>query len=260
MVYESEAKIPEPAKPFISPVGIDLGLKSLIATTDGVKIPHPQFLTKAERHLKRARQRFSRARNGSQNRDKARRLFAIRSSKVSRQRADFNHKLSAEFVRKHDLIAFEDLRVRNMVRNHALAKSINDAAWSQLRLFTEYKSNRAGRFTVKVRAAYSTQECYFCGALNQLPLSVRIFECGGCNRTLDRDLNAAWIVLKRGLAQVGQGMPDLKPVEIGPLPPRTTGVASLVDEAGTKRDENHVITRDSSLEAHDFSRGRMSPL
>ncbi len=235
LVYENDVQIPEPLKGFLSPVGIDLGLKSLIATTDGVKAPHPQFLRKAEGRLKRLQRNFSRTRKVSGNRDRARRLLAAQSSRVARQRRDFNHKLSAKLVREHDLVAFEDLKVRNMVRNHALAKSINDAAWNQLRLFTEYKSNRAGKLTVKVQAAYSTQECCFCGALNQVTLSIRTFDCRGCNRTLDRDFNAAWIVLKRGLAQVGQDMPELKPVETGPLPVPTTGRASLVEEAGTIR-------------------------
>ncbi|MDV3277132.1 MAG: transposase [Nitrososphaerales archaeon] len=244
LVYEDDEEAPQLLTKIASPVGVDLGLKSLIATTDGVKISHPQFLRKAEKRLKRLQRELSRRQNNSQNRDKMRRLFAVQSSKVSRQRADFNHKVSAELVRKHDLIAFEDLKVRNMVRNHALAKSINDAAWNQLRLLTEYKSKRAGRLTVKVPPARSTQECYFCGTLNQVPLSVRTFDCRGCNRTLDRDFNAAWIVLKRGLAQVGQDMPELTPVENGPLPVPTTGRASPVEEAGTIRGEDHATQQE----------------
>ncbi len=239
---------------FVSPVGVDLGLKSLIATTDGAKIPHPRFLRKAERRLKRLQRNFSRTRIGSENRGRSRRLLAVRSSKVARQRRDFNHKLSTDLVRKHDLVVFEDLKVRNMVRNHALAKSINDAGWGQLRRFTEYKGTRVGKLVVKVLPAYSTQECCFCGALNQVPLGVRSFDCQSCKKMLDRDFGAAWIVLKRGLAQVGQDMPELKPVETRPLPPQTTGVASLVIEAGTIRGEN----RCSPLEAYEFNRGRMS--
>ncbi len=234
LVYE-DGGAPQQLTKFASPVGVDLGLKSLIATTDGVKVPHPKFLRKAEARLKRLQRNLSRTQKSSGNRDRARRLLAIRSSKVSRQRADFNHKLSDELVRKHDLVAFEDLRVRNMVRNHALAKSINDAGWGQLRNFSEYKASREGKLVVKVPPAYTTQECCLCGALNQVPLSVRVFDCRGCSRGLDRDFNAAWIVLKRGLAQVGQDMPELKPAETGPLPPQTTGVASLVVEAGTIR-------------------------
>jgi putative transposase len=248
LVYEDVLQmIQEPVKAFFtSPVGVDLGLKSLIATTDGVKVPHPRFLRKAERRLKHLQRGLSRTQKGSQNRNRTRRLLAVRSSKVSRQRADFNHKLSTQLVREHDLVAFEDLKVRNMVRNHALAKSITDAGWGQLRSFSEYKAKRAGgKLVVRVPPAYSTQECYFCGTLNQIPLSVRQFECRGCGRTLDRDLNAAWIVLKRGVAQVGQDMPELKPAETGPLPVPTTGRASLVEEAGTIRGGNHATQQEA---------------
>ena len=237
LVYEYDVQTPEPVKTFISPVGIDLGLKSLIATTDGAKVPHPRFLGKAEGRLKRLQRRLSAKAKGSSNRRKARRLLAVQHSRVSRQRADFNHKLSTELVRKHDFIAFEDLKVRNMVRNHALAKSISDAGWGQLRRFSEYKARRAGKLVARVPPAYSTQGCFFCGARNQVPLSVRSFDCEGCGRTLDRDFNAAWIVLKRGLAQVGQDMPELKPAEAGPLPVPTTGRASLAGDAGTIRHE-----------------------
>src|SRR3989454_12403234 len=90
---------------------------------------------------------------------------------------------------------------------------------------------------VKVLPAYSTQECCICGALNPVPLSVLSFICRGCGRTVDRDFNAAWIVLKRGLAQVGQDMPELKPVEIRPLPTPMTECVRQVDEAGTTRHE-----------------------
>ena len=171
--------------------------------------------------------------------------MAVQSSRVARQRKDFDHKLSTDLVKKHDLIAFEDLKIRNMVRNHALAKSITDAGWGQLRRFTEYKGRRMGKLVVNVLPAYSTQECYFCGALNQVPLSVRSFDCRGCSRMLDRDFNAAWIVLKRGLAQVGQDMPELKPVETGPLPIPTTGRASPVVEAGTIRGEDDATQQDA---------------
>ena len=245
LVYEEDDEDATQPQKFASPVGVDLGLKSLIATTDGAKIPHPRFLGKAEERLKRLQRSFSRTRIGSENRGRARRLLAVQSSRVARQRKDFDHKLSTDLVKKHDLIAFEDLKIRNMVRNHALAKSIADAGWGQLRRFTEYKGRRMGKLVVNVLPAYSTQECYFCGALNQVPLSVRSFDCRGCSRMLDRDFNAAWIVLKRGLAQVGQDMPELKPVETGPLPVPTTGPANPVGEAGTIRGEDDATQQDA---------------
>src|SRR2546425_6972220 len=114
LVYEDDEVAQPLAKP-ASPVGIDLGLKSLVTTTDGVKIPHPRFLRKAEGRLNRLQRSFSRTRKGSENRVHARLLVAVQHAKVANQRADFNHKLSAELVRGHDLIAFEDLKVRNML-------------------------------------------------------------------------------------------------------------------------------------------------
>src|SRR5438034_6403877 len=101
LVYEDDEEIAQPSTKPASPVGLDLGLKSLVATTDGVKIPHPQFLRKAEERLKRLQRNFSRTRKGSENRGRARRLLAVQSSRVTRQRKDFNHKLSAELVRRH---------------------------------------------------------------------------------------------------------------------------------------------------------------
>ncbi len=217
----------------LPPVGIDLGLNSLITTSDGESIPHPRFLRTAEKRLKHLQREFSRKRKGSKNQTKARRRLAVQHAKVARRRADFNHKLSSRLARAHDLIAFEDLRVRNMVRNRSLAKSIQDAGWGQLVMFTEYKTASAGKLVVKVTAAYSTQECFFCGALNQIPLNVREIVCVGCGRILGRDVNAARIVLKRAIAQVGQDMPEFTPVETEPLPVQTTGAASQVVEAGT---------------------------
>jgi putative transposase len=102
-----------------APVGVDLGLLSLIATSDGEKVEHPRFLRKAEKRLKRVQRVLSHKKKGSKNRDRARQRVASQHSRVKRQRLDFNHKLSTRLVREHGFIAFEDLRVRNMVRNHA---------------------------------------------------------------------------------------------------------------------------------------------
>ncbi len=166
-------------QPAGSPVGVDLGLLSLIATSDGEKVEHPKLLRKAEKRLKRLQRSLSRKRKGSNNRSRARRRLASQHARVRRQRADLNHKLSTGLVRGHSLVAFEDLKVRNMVRNHALAKSIHDAGWSQLVRFAEYKASRAGKLVVRVPPAYSTQEYFFCGDRDQIPLSVRQFECRG---------------------------------------------------------------------------------
>ncbi len=247
LVYDEVVPLQDVRTPAMQqqPAGVDLGLLSLIATSDGEKVEHPKLLRKAEKRLKRLQRSLSHKRKGSNNRSRARRRLASQHARVRRQRADLNHKLSTGLVRGHSLVAFEDLKVRNMVRNHALAKSIHDAGWSRLVRFAEYKAPRAGKLAVRVPPAYPTQECSFCGDRNQVPLSVRQFECRGCGRTLDRDFNAAKIVLKRGLAQVGQGMPELKPAETGPLPVPTTGRASQVEEAGTIRDGDRAARQEA---------------
>jgi putative transposase len=240
------------------PVGVDLGLISLVTTSSGERIEHPHFLRKAEKRLRHLQQALSK-RKSSKNRFKGRARVASQLSHVRRQRLDFNHKLSTRLVKGHDFIAFEDLEVRNMVRNHKLARSISDAAWGQLVRLTEYKALKVGSRVVRVSAAYSSQECFYCGALNKVNLSIRAFVCVGCGRLLQRDPNAARIVLKRGLAiagltatKVGQDMPELKPVEMGPLLVSTTRGASSVSEAGT------TYPSKERLEARGHSRGRMS--
>ncbi len=228
-------KAPNPSVMMVAPIGVDLGLLSLIATSDGEKVEHPRFLRRAEKRLKHVQRVFSRKEKGSNNWFKARQRVASQHARIRRQRLDFNHKLSTRLVRGHDFTAFEDLRIRNMVRNHALAKSIDDAGWGQLVRLTEYKASKAGRLVVRVEPAYSTQECFYCGALNPVDLSVREFACQGCGMILDRDVNAARIVLKRAIARVGQDMPELKPVEVAPLLLQSTGGASVAVEAGTTR-------------------------
>jgi putative transposase len=223
-----------------SPIGVDLGLLSLVTTSNGEQVEHPGFLRKADKRLKHLQHALSHKKKGSKNRNKARQRVASQHSKVKHQRLDFNHKLSTKLVRAHDFIAFEDLRIKNMVKNHKLARSIQDASWGQLVRLTEYKALKAGSRVIKVPAAYSTQECFHCGVRNKIDVDVREFVCIGCCRTLQRDPNAARIVLKRGLAiagltttMVGQDMPELKPVETRPLPLQRTGEASNVEEAGT---------------------------
>jgi len=230
-----------------APVGIDLGLLSMITTSDGDRVEHPRLLRKAEKRLKHVQHTLSHKRRGSKNWFKARQRLASQHARVRRRRLDFNHKLSAQLMKEHGFVAFEDLKVRNMVRNHSLAKSIQDAGWGQLVRLTAYKASKAGELVVKVEPAYSTQECFHCGARNRVSLQMREFECVACHRILDRDINAAKIVLKRGLTQVGLDRPELKPVETRPLSRETTPVASPVVEAGTIRAGDV-----RALEAHGF--------
>jgi putative transposase len=238
MVYEDvvplqNVEIPT-SRVATSPIGIDLGLRALITASDGIGVPHPKFLRRAERRLRHLQRTLSRKKTGSKNRWKTRRRVASLHAKVARQRVEFNHKLSNQLAKEHDFIGFEGLRIRNMMGNHALAKSIHDAGWGQLIRSTDYKAIENSRVMVLIDPAYSTQERFWCGVLNRIPLETREFCCVGCGRKLQRDHNAARIVLKRAFAQVGQDMPELRPVETRPIPISNEGRASPVLEAGTR--------------------------
>ena len=210
--------------------GIDLGLKSLITTSEGVHIEPPRFMRKSESDLKRAQRNLSRKKKGSENRTKARKKVAKIHRKIERQRDDFSHKLSNALVKEHDLMVFEDLNIKGMVKNHHLAKSIVDASWNTLVQYTTYKAESAGAVVVLINPKYTSQECSGCGNIkHDLELSDRIYHCNACGLTMDRDENAAINIRNRGIAKVGRGTPELTPVEIGALPERATPVV----EAGS---------------------------
>ncbi|MBD2459330.1 transposase, partial [Nostoc sp. FACHB-87] len=125
-----------------------------------------------------------------------------RHLKISRQRKDHAVKLARCVVQSNDLIAYEDLRIKNMVKNHCLAKSINDASWYQFRVWVEYFGKVFKRVTVAVNPQYTSQECSSCGEIVKKTLSTRTHVCK-CGFVMDRDENAARIILSRGLGTVG---------------------------------------------------------
>ena len=215
---------------FTIPVGIDLGLKSLITTSDGVQVDPPKLLRESEKKLKRAQKELSRKIKGSGNRTKARKKVAKIHRKIERQRDDFSHKVSWNLVETHDLIVFEDLNIAGMVKNHHLAKSIMDAAWTELVQFTAYRAESAGKVVVLVNPRGTSKTCSRCDWVKEdLKLSDRMFRCDRCGLEIDRDLNAAINIRNRGIAKVGRGTPEFTPVEIGALPEMATPVV----EAGS---------------------------
>ncbi len=222
--------IDRPCPDFTSSIGIDLGLKALITTSEGMHIEPPRFMRKSESDLKRAQKDLSRKMKGSGNRTRARKKVAKIHRKIERQRDDFSHKLSKLLVREHNMIVFENLNTAGMVKNHHLAKSIADASWNTLVQYTTYKAESAGAVVVLINPEYTSQECSGCGNIkHDLKLSDRIYHCNACGLTMDRDLNAAINIRNRGIAKVGRGTPEVTPVEIGALPERATPVA----EAGS---------------------------
>ena len=192
----------EPAPATDSTVGVDVGLTSLAVLSTGEKVTNPRYERRDRRKLAKAQRSLSRKARGSNNREKARRKVARVHARIIDRRTDFLHKLSTRLIRENQAIAIEDLTVRNMLGNHALARSISDASWRQLRTMLEYKADWYGRDLLLVDRWYpSTRVCSGCGALHEkLPLNVREWECR-CGVTHDRDVNAARNILAAGLAE-----------------------------------------------------------
>jgi putative transposase len=193
----------EKREPTFKTVGLDVGLFHFYTDSDGETVANPRHLRKSEKALKRLFRRMSKTKKGSNNRAKFRNKLARKHLKVSRQRKDFAVKTARCVVRSNDLVAYEDLKVRNMVRNKHLAKSISDAAWTQFRQWVEYFGKVFGVVTVAVPPHYTSQNCSNCGNVVKKALSVRTHVCHYCGYTQDRDWNAARNILELGLRTVG---------------------------------------------------------
>ncbi len=151
--------------------------------------------------IKSLQRRLSRKKKGSGNREKAKLSLAKAWRKVRRQRDDFAHKLSDQLTKENEVIAFEDLKVGNMVKNHSLASAIMDAAWGKLRQFTVYKAERRGGRAILINPCETSQKCSRCGEAVPKELSVRVHDCPKCGLVMDRDVNSARNILKAGLEQ-----------------------------------------------------------
>ena len=189
-------------EPTNSRVGLDVGLESFYTDDSGNKVDNPRFLRKAEVKLKRLARQLSKKHKGSKNKAKARQKLAKAHLKVSRQRKDFAVKLARCVITSNDVIAYEDLRIKNLVKNHCLAKSINDAAWYLFRTRLEYLGVKYSKITIAVPPEYTSQNCCECSVKVQKSLSTRTHVCS-CGCKLDRDHNAARNILKLGLSTVG---------------------------------------------------------
>jgi putative transposase len=187
-------------------VGIDAGLTSLLTLSTGEKITNPRHERRDRERLALAQRRLSRKAKGSANRNKARLRVARVHARIADRRRDHLHKLSTRLVRENQTAVIEDLSVRNMVRNHTLARAISDAAWSEFRAMLEYKADWYGRTVVAVDRFYpSSKTCSACGAITAtMPLSVREWTCR-CGTVHDRDINAAKVIRAAGLAVLACG-------------------------------------------------------
>ncbi len=188
-------------------IGLDLGLKSMVITSDGHTYGNPKFFQKDEKKLAKAQRRLASKRKGSKNRDKARRKVAKLHARIADRRRDSQHKLSTQIIRENQVVCVESLQVKNMIKNHSLAKAIADVGWGEFVRQLEYKAAWYGRTLVQVDKFYpSSKRCSHCGhLLDLLALDTRHWECPECHTSHDRDINAAKNVLAAGLAVAAFG-------------------------------------------------------
>jgi putative transposase len=189
-------------------VGIDLGLKYFLAYSNGESEPAPQFYRKAERQLNRANRKKSKkfrknAKPQSRNYHKARNRYSRKHLSVSRQREEYCKRVAYSVIQSNDVVAYEDLNVKGLVKNRHLAKSISDAGWSTFRKWLEYFGLKYGKATIAVPPHYTSLNCSNCGKMVKKALSVRTHVCPHCSFVADRDTNAALNILQRGLSTVG---------------------------------------------------------
>lgn len=185
-------------------IGIDLGIKDFLIDSNGNKFENPHYYVKAQQKLAKLQRQLSRKSKGSKNRNKARIKLAKLSEHITNQRNDFQHKISKQLVEENDVICCESLKVKNMIKNHKLAKHIQDCSWGSFISKLEYKCQWYGKILIKIDTFLpSSKTCSNCGyKLDNLTLNIREWTCPGCNQLHDRDINAAKNILNFGIQQL----------------------------------------------------------
>ncbi len=183
-------------------VGLDLGLKSMVILSTGEAVGNPKFAASDEKKLAKAQRRHAKKKKGSKNRDKTRLKVARVHTRINDRRRDYQHKLSTRIVHENQVICVESLAVKNMVKNHSLAKAISDVGWGEFVRQLEYKSKWYGRTLIKIDRFYpSSKTCSACQhVLDSLTLDIREWVCPECGVVHDRDTNAAVNILAEGLS------------------------------------------------------------
>ena len=217
----------QPLPPVKQHVGVDVGVKSFVVLSTGESIANPKYYARAEKRLAKAQRRLARKKKGSKNRDKARKKVARLHAKIADQRRDYQHQLSTRLIRENQMICVESLAIKNMLKNHCLAKAISDVGWGEFLRQLEYKATWYGRTLIKIDRFYpSSKTCSACGSvLEALTLEVREWVCDNCGVCHDRDINAALNLLAAGHVASACGG--------GVRPVRPKGRQATSTEAGT---------------------------
>jgi putative transposase len=224
----SEDVPPKPENP-TEVVGIDVGILQYVHDTDGHAVGSIDLSTEQER-LEHERRCLSRKEHGSANYRKQQRKVARRHADIKRKRRDFLHKLSNYYATEYDLVAVEDLNVAGMMQFDSNSHNRASAAWATFRSLLKWKCKREGTHYAEVDPRGTTKECAQCGVATEKPLWVREHSCPACGYEADRDENAAWNILSRGMKQVGTGSAESTPAET--VVPTSTTVHEV--------DANHV--------------------
>jgi putative transposase len=194
-------------------VGLDAGLNSFLAFSNGEFIDNPRFFRRDEKALAKAGRRQAKTKKRSAARRKANKVLSRIHERIRNRRHDFVHQAARKLVNRFGVIAVEKLNVKGMVKNHCLAKSISDASWSMFRTVLTSKAESAGREVIAVNPAYTSQDCHACGYRAKKKLSERWHNCPMCTASLDRDTNAAINILNLALNQTGITVCQVTPVE-----------------------------------------------
>ena len=172
----------------------------------GKGIDNPRFFHRDEKELANAQRKLSKAEKGTPERAKRQKAVQHIHQRIAKRRRNFAHQESRKLVNSFGFMAFEDLRIKNMLQNHCLAKSISDAAWRQLIQYTTYKAENAGRVVVLVEPRNTSKQCSCCGTMVEKSLDVRVDECPECGLVMDRDENVAINILRLGLESLGYAL------------------------------------------------------
>lgn len=188
-------------------VGLDVGLTDLITCSNGEKFDNERFMKRKLKALKRSQRALARCQKQSNRRKKQRAKLARIHSTIKDSRTDYFHKITTKLVQENDIIAVEDLRIKNMMANHKLAGAIADCSWGKLVSMLEYKCNRYGRTFIKVNPHNTSKACHVCGTLHseKMTLDIRDWTCNSCGSYHDRDINAARNILSRAWNQLVPG-------------------------------------------------------